>query len=93
MACKSDNFFKGFFANEELWLDDSKLDEMRANVVALGLFPCFIQERGQQAAALQVKPKLKIKLTFTSSNHNLSLLRSRPILEPKPEDVLQTERL
>jgi len=34
VACESVNIFKGCFANEELWLDDPKWDEMRANVVA-----------------------------------------------------------
>jgi len=55
VACESDNSFKGCFAKEELWLDIPKWDEMRANVLALGLLPCSIQERGQKAAALSVK--------------------------------------
>ena len=37
VACESDNSFKGCFAKEELWLDNQKWDEMRANVLALGL--------------------------------------------------------
>ena len=93
VARESDDSFKGCFAKEELWLDNPKWDEMRANVLALGLLPCSIQKRGQKAAALSVKSKPKIQLTFASSNHSVTLVRSERIVEPKPDDVLQTERL
>ena len=95
VSCESDNAFKSCFANQELWSDGPKWDEMRANVIELGLLPRIIQRDSerQKKAALQVKSRLTIQLAFAKLNHSVTLVRSERIVEAKPVDVLQTEML
>ena len=79
VSCESDNAFKSCFANQELWSDGPKWDEMRAKVIELGLLLCIIRRDSerQEKAAWQVKSRLTIQLAFAKLHHSVLMQKTR----------------